>query len=225
MLRKKLTSPQIKIVIDGENFAYQIAKSLKLDRKTMKMLDIRYLCEKTFPQGANLIITYYGTCLVPRAARIMRSHPLLRDNHTKQAARLQQKMRDKFNNVQIQQHALRKALKKQNIKFIAAGVLMPNVREHPLNIFLQEKGVDVRIAVDIVIAPDGELIYLISSDTDLLPAIEFSKARITYVSCHGRLHPSTSHALIRKTDAFIRFKRKHIIEAYRRLNPDAELPE
>jgi len=61
-----------------------------------------------------------------------------------------------------------------------------------------EKGVDVQMAVDIVkgaIKGDYDKFYLISSDTDLIPAIEIAKSenkKVIYVSFE---HKVVSHAL------------------------------
>jgi len=78
------------------------------------------------------------------------------------------------------QQSLFSNLRKQNVSIKLGYLLMSSGKFH-------EKGVDVQMAVDIVrgaIKGDYKEFYIISSDTDLLPAIETAKEhkrKVTYV--------------------------------------------
>src|SRR3989339_205772 len=99
-------------------------------------------------------------------------------------------------------------LRKQNIDIKLGYLLMSNGRYH-------EKGVDVQIAVDIVrgaIKNEYDICYLISSDTDLLPAIQTAKdegKNIIYVGfenfiSRALLKNCSSHLVLGK-DQILRF--------------------
>lgn len=74
-------------------------------------------------------------------------------------------------------------LQQQNVQIILGQLI-----QHPDKTY-HEKGVDVRIAVEMIrlaIADRYDQAYLISSDTDLVPAVEEVKAlgkRVQYVGC------------------------------------------
>lgn len=76
-----------------------------------------------------------------------------------------------------------------------------------------EKGVDVQIAVDMVrgaIKKEYDICYLISSDTDLLPAIQTAKdegKKIIYVGFEN----SVSRALSKNCSSYLILKRKDIL--------------
>ncbi|MDO8529536.1 MAG: NYN domain-containing protein [bacterium] len=83
-------------------------------------------------------------------------------------ARFSKKDPEKSQKIVSSQQRLFAELQKQNINLIR-GYMMEN------NGIFNEKGVDVKIAVDIVIGAYENLfdtVILISSDTDLIPAIE-----------------------------------------------------
>ena len=76
-----------------------------------------------------------------------------------------------------------------------------------------EKGVDVQIAVDIVrgaIKNEYDICYLISSDTDLLPAIKTAREerkKIIYVAFEN----SISRALLKNCSSYIVVKKKDLV--------------
>lgn len=76
-----------------------------------------------------------------------------------------------------------------------------------------EKGVDVQIAVDIVrgaIKNEFDICYLISSDTDLLPAIKTAKEenkKIIYVGFEN----SVSRALMKNCSSYLILKRGELL--------------
>lgn len=77
-----------------------------------------------------------------------------------------------------------------------------------------EKGVDVQIAVDMVrgaIKSEYDICYLISSDTDLLPAIQTAKdegKKIIYVGFENFI----SRALSKNCSSYILLKKSQILK-------------
>lgn len=98
-------------------------------------------------------------------------------------------------------------LRTQNIGIKLGYLLFSNGEYH-------EKGVDVQIAVDMVrgaIKNEYDICYLISSDTDLLPAIKDAMSngkKIVYVAfendvSHALLNNCTSSIILKKNDLII----------------------
>jgi uncharacterized LabA/DUF88 family protein len=86
---------------------------------------------------------------------------------------------------------------------------------------LQEKGVDVRMASEMVMAAvhDGEKdIVVMSSDADMIPALDIARragARITYF-CFSE---EVNNGLTRSTDRVLTYDRPHILKAFRGVLP------
>ncbi len=111
------------------------------------------------------------------------------------------------------QQSLFSNLRSQSIGIKLGYILFSNGEYH-------EKGVDVQIAVDMVrgaIKNEYDTCYLISSDTDLLPAIKDAKScgkKIIYVAFDGNvsqalLNNCTSVVILKKRDLEM-FKRNRI---------------
>lgn len=102
-------------------------------------------------------------------------------------------------------------LRKQNVDIKLGYLLMSSGVFH-------EKGVDVQIAVDIVrgaIKNEYDICYLISSDTDLLPAIQTARdegKEVVYVGFENfisrALMKNCSRYLILKKDRILQFEGK-----------------
>lgn len=98
-------------------------------------------------------------------------------------------------------------LRNQDIEIKLGYLLLSNGKFH-------EKGVDVQIAVDIVrgaIKNEYDICYLISSDTDLLPAIQTAKdekKKIIYVGFENFI----SRALSRNCSSYIILKKNQILK-------------
>ena len=120
---------------------------------------------------------------------------------------------------------LRNTLNNQGIIFREIGKL--KVRDSDVchncqhrDLRMQEKGVDVGMAVDIVVdACNGAIdeVVLVSSDTDLLPAIQAAKAqavKVTYVGFSDKM----TKAIARQADASVVMSDQGIIEAFDRYN-------
>ena len=85
---------------------------------------------------------------------------------------------------------------------------------------MQEKGVDVGMAVDIVVdACNGAIdeVVLVSSDTDLLPAIQAAKAqavKVTYIGFSDKM----TRAIAKQANTGAVMSDQEIIEAFNRYN-------
>ena len=197
------------VYIDGENFSFRVAELLianeKIkDKSELITLDIRGLFEKSLSRN-DLVIRYYGTRV-----------KIIKDSEYLEA---------KTDGIIRRQRKLRNSLAKQGVKFIESGKLKARDGDTCKECgskerHLQEKGVDVKIAVDIVTESSlGRDFYLVSSDTDLLPAIEASNANITYVAFPGKL----TRALCKATgDRVVVIREAEVLEAFANSNPYEE---
>lgn len=196
-------SKQPLIYIDGQNFLFKIAPVLKQHnyiktKDDIIKFDFRYLFEE-FLNTDKLNIRYYGAKLGSI------TDPQLQPK----ARRIADNIRQLIN-----------TLKQQDIRFIQSGRL--KVRDGHIckhckrqELHLQEKGVDVQIAVDLVnIVTKKQTIYLVSSDTDLLPAIKASKAKVIYIGFHDQL----VHSVASAANTVQIIPEEIIIKAYKRAN-------
>lgn len=109
------------------------------------------------------------------------------------------------------QQSLFSNLRKQNIEIKLGYLLMTDGKYH-------EKGVDVQITVDLVrgaIKNEYDICYLISSDTDLLPAIKTAKdenKKVIYVAFENfisrALSKNCSSFIILKKSSFLKFTKE-----------------
>lgn len=135
---------RVLVIFDGSNF-YHILKNDKVGIQNTLKYKYRILTE-WLANGREIVSIKYYVGI----ARFSKNNPV------------------KSQQIVSNQQKLFAELQKQNIE-IARGYMMENT-----GIF-HEKGVDVKIAVDIVIGAYENLfdtVILISSDTDLIPAIE-----------------------------------------------------
>ena len=198
------------VYIDGQNFLYKAAHILlsngKInDKQELYNLDIRGLIVKLLNTD-EISIKYYGT-----KVRLFKVNP---------------EIEQKTKIIIDSQRRLRNTLAKQKIAFIEAGKL--KLRDGDIckncgkvDIHLQEKGVDVRIAVDMMQDSQNGAnhLVLISSDTDLLPPIHAVRQmgnKITYVGFSDK----TTNALIQASSDLQIIRDQEIIDAFDRLNPN-----
>lgn len=197
------------VYIDGQNFLYKIADILidagRVSHKDeVTKLQIRQIIEKI--AGSNVEIIYYG-------AKVR-----VRSDYGEEVHQKTKKFSDNSRRV-------RGMLSSQGIMFNDSGKL--KVRDSDIchncrhqDYRLQEKGVDVGIAVDMVVAALGNQvknIYLVSSDTDLLPAIRAARrsgAKVTYIGFSDR----TTNALVANTDRTEIIRDQEVVDAYDLLN-------
>lgn len=162
------------VFIDGENFRQNLAQILT-DEKYIKNKDDFFKYDvaglmKNALGAKNLKIKYYASEIrTPNGYKPSR-------NTLRQLTKIREKMRKWV-----------PVLKQQSIEYIKAGNL--KIKEgkecykcHTKTEVLQEKGVDVRLALDILeqsAKKNCRQIAILSSDTDLCPAYHKAKSRRT----------------------------------------------
>ncbi len=185
------------LFIDGENFTYKIeevlkGKNIKKEKVDIASLDFNKLFELPLKDFKISRKIFYSAKL--------HFYPETKD-----------KSIELINN----QRKLKNNLIKQGFEFIMAG----NVRgqkvtvDHKAKIIFREKGVDVRIAVDLVtLACDKHLktAILCSSDSDLQPAVKEAKKRGTEVVYLG-FEVNPNKGLTYTTNRTILFRDSEII--------------
>lgn len=182
------------LFVDGENFLHKI-KEIITDQgkdafKDISNIDFQKLLITTFPKLKFSRKLFY-------AAKI-HAHPQTRSKST-QLIELQRR--------------LKANLEKQGFEFIIAG----NVRAQSIGnkIIFREKGVDVKIAVDMVSLACEKLLdlaVLCSSDSDLQPAISELKRR-KVKSVYLGFEAKPNKGLTYTCDETVLFRKSEIIQA------------
>ena len=203
-----------KVYIDGENFLHRVSDILRKSKvikhkREITKFDFKHLFETVLSQK-NLALKYYGTKI---------KNPTVNND-----------LKDKLQEIINSQRQLKRSLETQGIEFINCGLL--KIRDKIIcdkcrrcdkcrhqNQLLQEKGVDVKIAVDLATKhKKDDHIYLASSDTDLLPAIEKIRQRevlVTYIGFPALIVASMSRA----ANKTVVIREKEVLDSYQRLNP------
>lgn len=175
------------LFIDGNNFYYKLRDVIAEKDGAYRLLDLHYQnFAKALVKGNDLVgIRYY-------IGAVKRQAGTDREKSEKMYAG-QQKLIAKLNSY-------------------GAQVIMGNLIQHPDRSF-HEKGVDVRLAVEMIrLAREDkyDVAYLISSDTDLVPAVEevhsFSK-KVIYVG----MSKGQSFGLTKAADATILLREEDIL--------------
>lgn len=195
------------IYIDGQNFLYKVSErlidaNLISDKQDIYSFDIAGLFRPLFPDQ-NLEFRYYGV------KKIYHNREADKENSEK-AIRFSDTLR-RFKNF----------LSKNGVSYIGKGSLKLRLGEECKNCgymdyHFQEKGVDVGIAVDLVrdvIMKKCDRVALVSSDTDLLPALQVAKENqipISYV-CFSE---QSTVSLAKVADERVALDDKKICEAY-----------
>lgn len=198
------------VYIDGQNFMYSVTENLKnagliSNKQEVSSIDIPYLLKTIlhYDNLENVEIRYYGVSKI------------------KQQKDYGDYMLEKSIKFADNLRKLKNCLNKYNVKFIPCGRLRARELEKCKQCGFEdckfiEKGVDVGLAVDIVrdILKQGiKHVVLISSDTDLVPAIRVAKsegAEITYISFDKMIIRPLSIL----SDSTITIKGYEIAEAY-----------
>lgn len=199
-----------RVYIDGQNFMFRTADILVdagriTDKDELTKIDIRGIVERIF--GKDITIVYYGAKVKVRKDK---------------GEDIYEKTR-RFSDVS---RRIRNTLNQQTISYNESGKL--KIRDSDSckkcghrDLRMQEKGVDVGIAVDMVVdaLQNGvERLVLISSDTDLLPAIKVARAagaKVVYVGFSNK----TTKAIVAEADETEIIRDQEIIEAFDKLNP------
>lgn len=194
--------PKTILLIDGENFLHKVKDVLKENRIDPKQTDIsriniNFLLEKSLEQ-------YKITRKIFYAAKL----------------HFNEETKKKSTELILQQRYLKTQLLKQGFEFLIGG----NVRSQKVGnkIIFREKGVDVKIAVDMVaLAADkmAQTIILCSSDSDLQPAIsEARKRNVEVVYLGFEMQPNKG--LSYTTNKMILFRNSKILEAIKNRSSD-----
>jgi uncharacterized LabA/DUF88 family protein len=198
---------KIYLLIDGENLVHSIVRTLEShrlihSRDDLKRIDTSILLQ-ALPQPPT-VIHYYTTRIheLPQSSSLFKSV---------------EKMR-RWNSYWVPY------LANQGVQFIKAGIL--KVRDtktcvrcgHVAEVLL-EKGVDVRLGVDIVsLAEPATTLYVLSSDSDLIPAVLNARrrgARVIYVA----IADAINHAISKSASETVVLSAERLIDAYRKANP------
>jgi uncharacterized LabA/DUF88 family protein len=197
-------------LIDGENFRHQIAavlfeKKLILAKNNDFAFDFVGFCKEVLHNDKPKIV-YYTTKIKQPIQKI----PL--------------KLAKTIEAISIANRKWIARLANQHIEIVKAGYL--RIRESNAcihcgkkTLVLQEKGVDVRVATDLVLMARKNIpdVVLGSSDSDIIPAMQAARAlgaKVTYVCYAGKLNRSVAgvaHKTITYDDAVILKYFKEII--------------
>ncbi len=198
------TNKQSVVYIDGENFIHRaielLGKSKKQGRKDIIGLNLVDFVRKIVRVDERLEIRYYTT-RVRFSAVPKKSHDKLDDIVS-------------FNSKWLSR------IGSQGVSIVRAGILRsretdPCPKCGKVLQYFVEKGVDVRIAVDMVTDsknPNIESMYLLSSDLDLLPAVGLvknNKKRVTYIASTI----AVNRAMVASTSQTLTFTKRDLTEA------------
>lgn len=200
----------MKIYIDGQNFIYKAAEILinngKIgDKNELTKIDISGLFKNIFDE--DLEILFFGA-----KVKIVKDYG--------------QDILNKSQKFSDTSRKLRTYLAKNGVIFVESGKL--KVRDSDdckacgnKDYRFQEKGVDVGLAVSMVydrLVLKADKQVLVSSDTDLIPAVKIIRqegGNVCYVGFANR----TTKALMAESDSLVTIRDQEIIEAYDRANP------
>jgi uncharacterized LabA/DUF88 family protein len=156
------------ILIDGENFFKKIDQVLYMDKVNNSKIDKTNIQIKTL---LNSILYKYKDISIKEIRFYAAKLSLFPDTLKKSKLLI------------ASQRKLKSNLEKQNINFIVSGKVRgykTTGKDGKSSVIFKEKGVDVKIAVDMItIACDKEAknIVLCSSDSDLQPAVKETRKR------------------------------------------------
>lgn len=195
------------VYIDGQNFLYKVSErlinaNLISDKQDIYSLNISNLIQPFFPKE-KLEIRYYGVKKIYHGKNVTKEI-------SEKSIRFSDSLR-RFKNY----------LRKDGVIYVPKGSLKMRTSESCkkcgyIDYHFQEKGVDVGIAIDLVrdaITKQCSKIALVSSDTDLLPALQIvkeEKVKIAYISFSGQ----ATISLVKTADQHLIIKDSEIIKAY-----------
>jgi uncharacterized LabA/DUF88 family protein len=178
----------MKILIDGENLRHQLAHVLYqhkkvTDKQAYFKFDLVSFLAEALRTSSSITATYYTT----RIKQPQQKVPL--------------KLQKRIIGISEANRRWVADLTNQKVRIVKAGHL--KIRESSAcvhcgkkTLVLQEKGVDVRVATDLVLARQDTIsIVLASSDSDLIPSLEASKRaglKVIYLCYAGWLNRSVA---------------------------------
>lgn len=186
------------LFIDGENFLYKVEDALVQQGVTKNKIDsvhidLKKLIQLALPKEHITKSTFYAAKLQKHQATLTKSLKLIQN-----------------------QRILKTNLEKQGFEFVLAGTVRPQivtVNGKSKTIF-REKGVDVRIAVDLVSLSCDKAIsraIVCSSDSDLQPAIIETRKRGVEVVYLG-FESSPNKGLTFTTNRTVLFRNNEIAQ-------------
>jgi uncharacterized LabA/DUF88 family protein len=200
------------VYIDGQNFLYKAADVLIANGKINDKQDLYNISVRSLLEGVlghnDLVIKFYGA-------------KLKKYSDTKELLQKSTTMIDS-------NRKLKNSLNKEKITCIDGGRLKLRDSDkcgacgHKDRRF-QEKGVDVRMAVDIILDSQQDHVskqVLVSSDTDLIPAIKVvtnNGKDLVYVGFSDKL----TFSLSREATETQTIRDQEIIDAFDKFNPPA----
>ena len=205
----------MRVIIDGENLRHQLSRilieagalenSAKNDYFPFNMRDF---LANILASNNTSHICYYTTRVKQPTYKIP------------------QQLSEKLDKISTSHRKWIAKLSSQNITVIKAGHL--KIRESNAcvhcgkkTLVLQEKGVDVRIATDLLqAAKEHQPIVLVSSDSDLVPSLQTARklgAKVTYVCPADRVN----RALVANTDKVITFDSDKVLTYFRNTHDKA----
>lgn len=186
------------LFVDGENFIYKIEDSLikqgiDKDKISVENIDLKKLIKFAFPDLKINKSCYYSAKLQFHKDSAKKSKELI-----------------------LKQRILKTTLEKQGFDFILAGNVRPQLVkvDGKSKTIFKEKGVDVRIAVDLVSLccdKDIDVAILCSSDSDLQPAVAEARKRGIEVIYLG-FENSPNKGLTYTTNRTILFRNNEIAQ-------------
>ena len=186
------------LFIDGENFLYKVEDALiqqGIEKKKIDSIhiDLKQLIRLAFPTEHIAKSTFYAAKLQVHQATHAKSLKLIQ-----------------------QQRTLKASLEKQGFSFILAGNVRPQIIavDGKSKTIFREKGVDVRVAVDLVSLSCDKLInraIICSSDSDLQPAIAEVRKRGVEVIYLG-FENSPNKGLTYTTNRTVLFRNSEIAQ-------------
>jgi uncharacterized LabA/DUF88 family protein len=193
------------VYIDGQNFLYKAAEILIeagriTDKSDLTKIDIRGIFEHIFE--ADIEVKFYGAKVKIRKDK-------------------GEEILNKSRRFSDTSRRIRNTLNAQAITFVESGKLKLRDSDKCKNCLtqdlkFQEKGVDVGVAVDMIVdrfKTGVEQTILVSSDTDLLPAIKAVKddgGEVVYVGFSDKL----TNAIVAESSQTEIIRDNEIINAY-----------
>lgn len=185
------------LFIDGENFRHKVEEVFKeegIDKNTVDFasIDIQHLVKNILKDFNIKTKLFYAAKLKEYKETLKKSKELI-----------------------AIQRRLKTNLEKQGFDFVIAGNVRAQIIDgrNPRTIF-REKGVDVKIAVDLVsLACDGKMdtAIICSSDSDLQPAIaELQKRKVKVIYLGFQMNPNKG--LTYTADETILFRNNEIVQ-------------
>ena len=197
----------MKVFVDGENFRQNLTKEL-IKNHLIKNYDSMYKYDVVGLVRDALMVDEVEIYYYASEIRMPRDHEVGAE------------IKEQVTKIERKANRWIPILKEQGIKYIKAGNLKPRVTKKCRNCgieeeILQEKGVDVRMALDIFeecLKPECEEIAVVSSDVDLCPVYQKARrhwTKVRYVCFADRINRGVNAACYKTMTISPLMVRKH----------------